>query len=107
MQQRSISTSQNVSKVDLPRGELAPYGVLSKYEAYETFHYFFSFDLSRIYTQMSRLTNANHVSGFVEPLQNLPGAIQLDMNTSCLFIHEVNMHTLEFLPNQFIVFHYF
>lgn len=32
--------------------------------------------------------------GSLAPLQSLPGAAQLDMNVSCLFMHEVNSHSL-------------
>ncbi len=44
----------------------------------------------RIYTQMSGLTDS---TGALVPLQ---GAAQLDMNVSCLFMHEVKIFFLLF-----------
>jgi hypothetical protein len=38
---------------------------------------------------MFELSNSNYLSGSLAPLQGLPGAAQLDMNVSCLFMHEV------------------
>ena len=32
--------------------------------------------------------------GSLAPLQSLPGAAQLDMNVSCLFMHEVTFHSI-------------
>ncbi|CAF3419510.1 unnamed protein product [Rotaria sp. Silwood1] len=70
MQQPSPSIVQSgVSKADLPYRNFAPLGVLSK-----------------IHTQMFGLSDSNYLSG---SLQGLPGAAQLDMNVSCLFMHEL------------------
>ncbi|CAF2602109.1 unnamed protein product [Rotaria sp. Silwood2] len=70
MQQLSPSIVQSsVSKADLPYRNMAPFGVLSK-----------------IHTQMFGLSDSNYLSG---TLQGLPAAAQLDMNVSCLFMHEL------------------
>jgi hypothetical protein len=52
------------------------------------------FDISDPHSFMSSLT----------PLQGLPGAAQLDMNVSCLFMHEVKKEfSLENLIYLFIL----
>ncbi|CAF5212288.1 unnamed protein product [Rotaria magnacalcarata] len=61
-----------VSKADLPYRSLAHYGVLSK-----------------IHTQMFDMSDPNSFMGSLASIQGLPGAAQLDMNVSCLFMHEL------------------
>ncbi|CAF0832259.1 unnamed protein product [Adineta steineri] len=73
VQQPSSSISQSgITKSDSPYRSLAPYGVLSK-----------------IHTQMFESSNSNYLSGSLAPLQSVPSAAQLDMNVSCLFMHEL------------------
>ncbi|CAF3238887.1 unnamed protein product [Rotaria socialis] len=60
------------SKADLPYKHLAPLGVLSK-----------------IHAQTYDLPDSNYLSSTLGSLQGLPGAAQLDMNVSCLFMHEL------------------
>ncbi|CAF4748110.1 unnamed protein product, partial [Rotaria magnacalcarata] len=62
----------DASKADLPYKHLAPLGVLSK-----------------IHAQTYGLSDSNYLSSTLGPLQGLPGAAQLDMNVSCLFMHEL------------------
>jgi hypothetical protein len=38
---------------------------------------------------MFDLSDPNSFIGSLAPMQGLPGAAQLDMNVSCLFMHEV------------------
>ncbi|CAF3486156.1 unnamed protein product [Rotaria sp. Silwood1] len=61
-----------VSKADLPYRSLAQYGVLSK-----------------IHTQMFDTSDPHSFIGSLASIQGLPGAGQLDMNVSCLFMHEL------------------
>ncbi|CAF0903757.1 unnamed protein product [Adineta steineri] len=61
-----------VSKADLPYRSLAQFGVLSK-----------------IQTQMFDTTDPHSFMSSLTPIQGLPGAAQLDMNVSCLFMHEL------------------
>ncbi|CAF3406257.1 unnamed protein product [Rotaria socialis] len=61
-----------VSKADLPYRSSAQYGVLSK-----------------IHTQMFDMSDPNSFMGSLASIQGLPGAAQLDMNVSCLFMHEL------------------
>jgi len=78
-----------VSKADLPYRSLAQFGVLSKYTKSFFFlanYLFYSF---RIHTQMFDMTDPHSFISSLAPIQGLPGAAQLDMNVSCLFMHEV------------------
>ena len=46
--------------------------------------------------------------GSLAPLQSLPGAAQLDMNVSCLFMHEVNFYLIiHFSQKKNIEFSFF
>lgn len=82
-----------VSKADLPYRSLAQFGVLSKYVAClsspraldETSRY----ARCRLHTQMFDMTDPQSFMSSLAPIQGLPGAAQLDMNVSCLFMHEV------------------
>lgn len=38
--------------------------------------------------------------GSLAPLQSLPGAAQLDMNVSCLFMHEVSVYLIIHFPQE-------
>jgi hypothetical protein len=88
-QQPSNSLAQSgITRADLPYRSLAPLGVLSKYKSVFIYSLIY-FNLFRIHTQASGLSNSNYFSGSLAPLQGLPGAAQLDMNISCLFMHEV------------------
>ncbi|UJR20902.1 hypothetical protein I4U23_024011 [Adineta vaga] len=69
----STSLAQSsASKADLPYRSLAPLGVLSK-----------------IHAQMFESSNSAYFSGSMAPLQTFSSAAQLDMNVSCLFMHEL------------------
>lgn len=46
----------------------------------------------RLQTQMFDPSDPHSYMGSLAPLQSLPGAAQLDMNVSCLFMHEVNFN---------------
>ena len=62
---------------------------LLSYETLKIFNY--SSILSfRIHSQMFDFSDPHSVLGSLGPLQGLPGTAQLDMNVSCLFMHEVN-----------------
>ncbi|CAF0843587.1 unnamed protein product [Adineta ricciae] len=61
-----------VSKADLPYRSLAQFGVLSKLQ-----------------TQMFDMTDPQSFMSSLAPIQGLPGAAQLDMNVSCLYMHEL------------------
>jgi hypothetical protein len=76
---------------------LAQFGVLSKYKEKCFFSQVIYF-VFRIHTQMFDLSDPNSFIGSLAPIQGLPGAAQLDMNVSCLFMHEVrtNSHIFHF-----------
>jgi len=61
-----------VSRADLPLRSLAQFGVLSK-----------------LHNQIYDYSDPNSFLGSLAPIQGLPGAAQLDMNVSCLFMHEL------------------
>jgi hypothetical protein len=53
---------------------------------------------------MHEFSDPNYLAGSSSsPLQSVPGAAQLDMNVSCLFMHEVNLSTF-FIISNFIFF---
>ncbi|CAF0979681.1 unnamed protein product [Adineta ricciae] len=62
----------SASQADLPYRSPAPFGVLSK-----------------IHSQMFDSSNSTFLSGSMAPLQTFSSAAQLDMNISCLFMHEL------------------
>ena len=79
-----------VSKADIPYRSLAQFGVLSKYSIdLLPFEPLF-LSLFRLHTQIFDYSDPNSFIGSLAPLQGLPGAAHLDMNVSCLFMHEVN-----------------
>jgi len=61
-----------VSRADIPYRSFAPYGVLSKLQS-----------------QMYDTADPQSLLSTLTPIQGLPGAAQLDMNVSCLFMHEL------------------
>ena len=87
-----------VSKADLPYRSLAQFGVLSKYKK-SSFVYFIFLDCFRIHTQMFDMSDPHSFMGSLTPIQGLPGAAQLDMNVSCLFMHEVRFLLPDFFLN--------
>lgn len=44
----------------------------------------------RIQTHLFDISDPHSFMGSLAPIQGLPGAAQLDMNVSCLFMHEVS-----------------
>ena len=53
--------------------------------------YFHLYDCFRIHTQMFDMADPQSFMGSLTPIQGLPGAAHLDMNVSCLFMHEVKI----------------
>ena len=86
----STSMAQtSASQADLPYRSPAPFGVLSKYR--DSLDLIFpQLCLHRIHSQMFDSSNSTYLSGSMAPLQTFSSAAQLDMNISCLFMHEVN-----------------
>ena len=78
-----------VSRADLPLRSLAQFGVLSKYESFFLDNPSREPRSSRLHNQIYDFSDPNSFLGSLAPIQGLPGAAQLDMNVSCLFMHEV------------------
>jgi hypothetical protein len=53
---------------------------------------------------MFDISDPNSFMGSLAPLQGLPGAAQLDMNVSCLFMHEVKTNATIFFKSLFCFF---
>lgn len=47
---------------------------------------------------MFDMTDPQSFMGSLAPIQGLPGAAQLDMNVSCLYMHEVIFHRWILFP---------
>lgn len=59
---------------------------------------------------MFDISDPNSFMGSLASVQGLPGAAQLDMNVSCLFMHEVRIIKMKlfkfFFSNDSVIFHF-